>query len=251
MMKIDLNADLGESFGNYTIGNDEAIIPLITSANIACGMHAGDFNVLNRTVALCKENNTGIGAHPGYNDLMGFGRKQVDMSYDEVENLVTYQLGAIQAFCNKHQVELNHVKPHGALYNATFNDERLAQAIVNAIKQFDPKLKVLGIAGGNLVRIAQENGLTAINEVFADRNYTDEGTLVSRKANNAMIHNVDEAIEHVLRMILDQQVKTETGRLIPIQADSICVHGDGPEALAFVEQIRDTLLQKNIDITTI
>ncbi|WP_414055303.1 LamB/YcsF family protein [Macrococcus equi] len=250
-MKIDLNADLGESFGNYSIGNDEAIIPLITSANIACGMHAGDFNVLEKTVALCKAHNTGIGAHPGYNDLMGFGRKQVSMTYEEVENLVTYQLGAIQAFCVKHDVVLNHVKPHGALYNATFKDPQLAQAIVNAIKAFNPELKVMGIAGGNLVRVARENGLSAINEVFADRNYTDEGTLVARTESNAMIHDVDEAVRHVLRMVKDQQVKTITGKLIPLQADSICVHGDGPEALAFVEEIRAALKENNIEITTI
>lgn len=250
-MQIDLNADLGESYGNYTIGNDESIIPLITSANIACGMHAGDFNVINKTIEMCRKHNTGIGAHPGYNDLMGFGRKQIDMTYDEVENLVTYQLGAIQAFCKKHNVTLNHVKPHGALYNATFNDEKLSQAIVNAIKTFNPELKVMGIAGGNLVRVAEENGLTAINEVFADRNYTDEGTLVSRKESNAMIHDAREAVAHVLRMIEESQVKTVTGKLIPIQADSICVHGDGPEALAFVEQIRETLLQKGIEIKAI
>ncbi|WP_414050465.1 LamB/YcsF family protein [Macrococcus animalis] len=247
-MQIDLNADLGESYGNYTIGNDAAIIPLITSANIACGMHAGDFNVLNKTIEMCRKYNTSIGAHPGYNDLMGFGRKKIDMTYDEVENLVTYQLGAIQAFCMKHNVTLNHVKPHGALYNATFNDEKLAQAIVNAIKTFNPELKVMGIAGGNLVRIADENGLTVINEVFADRNYTDEGTLVSRKESNAMIHDAREAVTHVLRMIEEKQVKTVTGNFIPMQADSICVHGDGPEALAFVEQIRETLLQKGIEI---
>lgn len=250
-MYIDLNADLGESFGNYKIGNDEAIIPLITSANIACGMHAGDFNVLNKTIELCKKHGTGIGAHPGYADIQGFGRRNIDMSPLEVENLVTYQLGAIDAFCKKHGVKLNHVKPHGALYNATSGNEQLSQAIVNAIYNFNPELKVMGISGGTLVKVAQEKGMSVINEVFADRNYTDEGTLVSRKEAHAMIHDQEEAVEHVLRMVRDKKVKTETGKLIDLEADSICVHGDGPEALAFVKAIIEALNEEGINIQTI
>ena len=250
-MYIDLNADLGESFGNYKIGNDEAIIPLITSANIACGMHAGDFNVLNQTIELCKAHGTGIGAHPGYPDLQCFGRRNLDMTYDEVENLITYQLGAIDAFCIKHGVKMNHVKPHGALYNATSENEGLAEAIVNAIYNFNPELKVMGISGGTLVKAAEAKGMTAINEVFADRNYTDAGTLVSRKQRNAMIHHQQAAVEHVLRMVRDNQVKTETGKLIDLRADSICVHGDGPEALAFVKAIIEALNNEEIKIQTI
>ncbi|TDL96813.1 LamB/YcsF family protein [Macrococcus brunensis] len=250
-MKIDLNADLGESFGNYKIGNDAAIIPLITSANVACGMHAGDFNVMEQTIQLCKEQGVGIGAHPGYNDLMGFGRRKVDMPYEEVEALITYQVGAIQAFCQRHGVKLNHVKPHGALYNATFNDRKLADHIVDALYRLDPALKVMGIAGGHLVQAAEDKGMTGIHEVFADRNYEEDGTLVSRKEADALIHDAEEATAHILRMINDQVVKTKTGKLVPIQADSICVHGDGPEALQFVHAIRTALQKQNIELTTI
>ncbi|TDM01150.1 LamB/YcsF family protein [Macrococcus hajekii] len=250
-MKIDLNADLGESFGNYTIGNDAAIIPLITSANIACGMHAGDFNVMEETIKLCKTQNIGIGAHPGYNDLMGFGRRKVDMPYDEVEALITYQVGAIQAFCKRHDVKLNHVKPHGALYNATFQDEQLAECIVSALYKLDPELKVMGIAGGHLVHAAEAKGMTAIHEVFADRNYEADGTLVSRSESDALIHDADEATAHILRMINDGVVKAKDGTLVPIKADSICVHGDGPEALQFVESIRKALQAQHIELTTI
>lgn len=250
-MKIDLNAHLGESFGNYKIGNDAAIVPLITSANVACGMHAGDFNVMEQTIQLCKEQGVGIGAHPGYNDLMGFGRRKVDMPYEEVEALITYQVGAIQAFCQRHGVKLNHVKPHGALYNATFNDRKLADHIVDALYRLDPALKVMGIAGGHLVQAAEDKGMTGIHEVFADRNYEEDGTLVSRKEADAPIHDAEEATAHILRMINDQVVKTKTGKLVPIQADSICVHGDGPEALQFVHAIRTALQKQNIELTTI
>lgn len=250
-MKIDLNADLGESFGHYAIGNDAAIIPLITSANVACGMHAGDYNVMDKTIQLCKKQNIGIGAHPGYNDLMGFGRRKVDMSYDEVEALVTYQVGAMQAFCQRHGVKLNHVKPHGALYNATFNDRKLADSIVAALYKLDPSLKVMGIAGGHLVQAAEDKGMTGINEVFADRNYEPDGTLVSRSESNAMIHHAEEATAHILRMINDHVVKAKDGTFIPIQADSICVHGDGAEALKFVASIREALQKQHIELAAI
>lgn len=250
-MKIDLNADLGESFGNYTIGNDEQIIPLITSANIACGFHAGDFMVMEETVKRCKESGTGIGAHPGYPDMQGFGRRKLDLSYDEVAALITYQLGALDGFCRKYDVKINHVKPHGSLYNATFHDQKLAEAIVSAIYAFDPGLKVMGIAGGHLVQAAVDKGMTAINEVFADRNYEADGTLVSRKDKDALIHDADEAVAHVIRMIKDGQVKTRNGELVPLKADSICVHGDGEEALQFVRKIREELTKQGIELKTI
>ncbi|TDM10499.1 LamB/YcsF family protein [Macrococcus lamae] len=250
-MKIDLNADLGESFGNYTIGSDSEIIPLITSANIACGMHSGDFMVMEETVKLCKEHGTGIGAHPGYPDLMGFGRRKLDMSPREVELLVTYQIGALQAFCDRHDVRINHVKPHGALYNATFNDRELADAIVSGIYRVNPALKVMGIAGGHLVAAAKAKGMTGIHEVFADRNYEQDGTLVSRRDSDALIHDPKIAVENILRMLVDQQLKTKDGTLIPIQADSICVHGDGKEALDFVKSIRHELQQQGISLETI
>lgn len=250
-MKIDLNADLGESFGNYTIGNDEKIIPLITSANVACGFHAGDFMVMEETVKRCKESGTGIGAHPGYPDMQGFGRRNMDLSNEEVAASITYQLGALDGFCRKHSVKMNHVKPHGALYNATFHDRALADAIVEAIHAFDPELKVMGIAGGNLVQAAQHKGMTAINEVFADRNYAADGTLVSRKDKDALIHDADAAVVHVLRMIQQGQVKTKDGELVPLQADSICVHGDGEEALKFVATIKEELQKQGIELKTI
>lgn len=245
-MKIDLNSDLGESFGAYKIGNDENIIPLITSANIACGYHAGDPLVMDKTLLLCKENGTSIGAHPGFPDLMGFGRRQLNASPKEVEAYVTYQIGALDAFCRKYGLRMNHVKPHGALYNMAVKNEDYAIAIVNAVKNFDSSIKLLAPFGSQMIIQAQKHGLDFACEIFADRAYESDGSLVARTKEGAMITDENEAVERVLTMITDGSVKAINGDIISIKADSVCVHGDGAKALAFVEKLRTAFAENGI-----
>ncbi|AVP37202.1 LamB/YcsF family protein [Staphylococcus felis] len=251
MTKVDLNCDLGESFGNYKIGNDDAIIPLITSANIACGFHAGDENVMAQTVKLAKENGVAIGAHPGFNDLQGFGRRNLDMSPHEIYNMVVYQIGALKAFCDIQNVKMNHVKPHGALYQMGARDPKIAQAIAQAVKDVDSKIVLVGLSHSILIDEAKKLGLKTASEVFADRRYEKDGQLVSRKKEGAVIEDTDEAIAQVVRMVTENKVTAISGEDIDISADTICVHGDGAHALEFVEQIRKRLSEVNVDIVKI
>ncbi len=250
-MKIDLNCDLGESFGNYKIGNDQSVIPLITSANIACGFHAGDENVMAETVKLAKENHVGIGAHPGFPDLQGFGRRNLDMSLKEIFNMVVYQVGALKTFCDIQGVKLNHVKPHGALYQMASRNADISKAIASAIHQIDPKLYLMGLSNSILIDEGSKQGLNVASEVFADRRYENDGQLVSRKKEGAVIEDSQEAIEQVLQMVKEGTVKTISGEIIDIKADTICVHGDGDHALEFVKKIRSYLSEENIDIRTL
>ncbi len=248
MRTVDLNSDLGESFGAYTIGRDAEVIPCITSANVACGWHAGDPLIMRRTVALCKENGVAVGAHPGFPDLMGFGRRNLAASPDEVDGYMLYQLGALDACARAAGVKLQHVKPHGALYNMAGKDEKLAAAIAAAIRDFDAGLILLGLSGSAMLTEGEKAGLRVAREVFADRAYNDDGSLVSRKLPGAVITDVDEALERVLRMIEQGEVQTITGKVIPIAADSVCVHGDNAHALAFVTRIRETLEARGIAV---
>ncbi len=251
MLTVDLNADLGESYGNYTIGNDDEIIPLISSANVACGFHAGDPSVMQETVAMIKEiGSTGIGAHPAYPDLMGFGRRYMALSMPEVRSLMLYQLGALDGFCRVAGLQMNHVKPHGALYNATFQDPELARTIAEAVKEYNPNLKLLGLSNQNLVKAGEEAGLEVRHEVFADRAYEDDGTLVSRRKEGAMITDTETAVNRVIRMVKEGKVESIGGKDIDIKADSICVHGDGAKALEFVSEIRKRLAENDIEIKT-
>lgn len=251
MLTVDLNADLGESYGNYTIGNDDEIIPLISSANVACGFHASDPSVMQKTVEMIRESgSTGIGAHPAYPDLMGFGRRYMELSMPEVRSLIFYQLGALDGFCRVAGIEMNHVKPHGALYNATFEDKELAKTIADAVKDYNPKLKLMGLSNQNLVKAGEEAGLEVRHEVFADRAYEDNGTLVSRRKEGAMITDTSLAVERVIRMVREGKVESTGGRDIDIRADSICVHGDGEKALEFVKEIRKQLSENGIEIKT-
>lgn len=251
MLTVDLNADLGESYGNYTIGNDDEIIPLISSANVACGFHASDPSVMLKTVRMIKESgSTGIGAHPAYPDLMGFGRRYMELSMPEARSLMFYQLGALDGFCRVAGLEMNHVKPHGALYNATFKDKELAKTIAEAVRDYNPGLKLLGLSNQNLVKAGEEAGLEVRHEVFADRAYEDDGTLVSRRKEGAMITDTDVAVRRVIRMVREGRVESIGGNDIDIQADSVCVHGDGPKALEFVSEIRRQLGENGIEIKT-
>lgn len=248
MYKVDLNSDLGESFGRYTIGSDDRIIPLITSANIACGFHASDPVVMMKTVNMVKKAGTGAGAHPGYPDLMGFGRRNMNVSHEEAKAYTLYQISALGGMCKAAGVKLSHVKPHGAMYNMAGKDYELSKAICEAIKEYAPSLIVMGLAGSQMVKAARDMGLKTAEEVFADRAYEEDGSLVARSKPGAMIEDEDEAIARVVRMIKEGKVQAITGNDIDIKADSVCVHGDGEKALLFVEKIRKALTDEGIEI---
>ena len=248
MAKIDLNCDLGESFGAYTMGMDERVIPLISSCNIACGYHASDPLVMRKTVAMAKEAGVGIGAHPGFPDLMGFGRRNMAVSPEEAAAYITYQLGALYAFAKSMHTRLQHVKPHGALYNMAGKDYKLALAIAKAVKDFDPSLILMGLSGSESVRAAEEIGIPVAREVFADRAYMPDGSLVPRSMEGAMIRDENEAIRRVIRMVKEHKVTAIDGTDIEIVPDSVCVHGDNEKALTFVTQIRSALEAEGIEI---
>lgn len=248
MYRIDLNSDLGESFGRYTLGLDDQIIPLVSSANIACGQHAGDPMVMRKTVGMAKDAHVSIGAHPGYPDLQGFGRRDMSLSPDEAYSYMVYQIGALQAFCAAQDAPLAHVKPHGQLYNHAAIDPELAAALAQAVRDIDPHLVLVGLANSALVDAGRRIGLTVAEEFFADRNYTDEGKLVSRNDPAALIRDEQEAIQRVKNAVRDGAVLSITGKLIDLHPDTLCVHGDSPTALAFVSRIRRELEEDDIAI---
>lgn len=248
MHTVDLNCDLGESFGNYKCGLDEEVIRYISSANVACGFHASDPAVMARTVALAGENGVSVGAHPGYPDLQGFGRRDMDASPAEVKAMVQYQIGALEAFCAAQGISLVHVKPHGAMYNMAGRDEALAEAICEGIYEVEPGLVLLGLSGSRMLEAAKRTGLKCAKEVFADRAYEEDGTLVARNVPGAMITDEKEAVERVLRIVKDGVVTAITGRDIEVTADSVCIHGDGPKALAFAAKIREALEREAVRI---
>ena len=248
MLSIDLNCDLGESFGAYTIGMDAEILPYVTSANIACGFHSGDPSVMQKSVLLCKKYGVQVGAHPGLPDLQGFGRRRMAISPAEAEADVMYQIGALKAFCDAAGIPLHHVKPHGALYNMAARDPVLAAAICRAVQAAAPGAVLLALSGSEMVKAAQAIGLPVANEVFADRGYRPDGSLVPRGTPGAMIEDEDEAIARVIRMVTEGKVTANDGTDIAIQADSVCVHGDGPKALAFVEKIGAALQAAGVEL---
>ena len=247
-MKIDLNCDLGESFGNYKIGMDEEVIKFISSANIACGFHASDPLVMEKTVALAKENGVKVGAHPGFPDLVGFGRRNMNVSPKELKAMVVYQIGALNAFCKASGIKMNHVKPHGAMYNMAAKDERLALAIAEAVAQIDDNLFLVGLSGSELLKAAKRVGLKCASEVFADRAYEDDGSLVPRSKIGAVISNEEEASDRAVQMIKYGKVKSITGKEIPITADTICIHGDTPQALHLARIMRAKFAREMIEI---
>ena len=251
MFRVDLNSDLGESFGRYTLGMDDKIIPLITSANMACGYHASDPVVMEKTIALAKEAGIRVGAHPGFPDLMGFGRRNINVSPAEAKAYTLYQLGALDGFCRAAGVKLQHVKPHGAFYNMAAKDYKLSVAICEAIKNFDKDLIVLALSGGELAKAAKDMGLRTALEFFADRGYEEDGTLVDRRKEGALITDEDEAIARVVRMVKEHRLIAVTGKEISVTAHSVCVHGDGVKALAFVEKIREALKREEIEIRSL
>ncbi|SIT92259.1 5-oxoprolinase subunit PxpA [Pontibacter indicus] len=245
-LSVDLNCDLGESFGAYRMGNDEQILPFVTSANIACGFHAGDPGVMRKTVQLCLQHGVAIGAHPGLPDLVGFGRRNMAVSAEEVYDMVVYQIGALQAFVQAEGSTLHHVKPHGALYNMAATDIKLAEAIAEAVYKVNPETLLYGLAGSELIKAAKRLQLVAANEVFADRTYQQDGTLTSRREPDALISDPDQAAGQVLRMVREGKVQSQQGVNVGIQADTVCIHGDGPHALTFARHIHETLQREGI-----
>lgn len=246
MPSVDLNCDLGESFGNYTMGMDEEVISLVTSCNIACGWHAGDPSVMNKTVSLAKEAGVSIGAHPGYHDLQGFGRRPMQISPDEAYDSIVYQVGALMGVCKTQGVRIHHVKPHGAFYNRCAVDRTLADAVANAVFDLDPEIIVVGLANGDLIDAARDLNLKAAEEYFMDRNYDDEGHLADRRKPGAMITDERLAIDRAVRVIERGEVESLSGNLIDMQADTICIHGDGPSALRFAADIRAAFADRGI-----
>lgn len=248
MFQVDLNSDLGESFGRYTIGMDARIIPLISSANVACGFHASDPVVMANTIEHAKSAGIQIGAHPGFPDLMGFGRRTMALSLEEARAYTAYQISALGGMCASRGMKLQHVKPHGAMYNMAAKDYELSRAICEAVRDYDSDLIVMGLSGSETIRAAKDLGLKTAMEVFADRGYEEDGSLVSRNKEGAFIRDEEEAIGRVIRMIKEGKVRAVTGKDIEIQADSVCVHGDGEKALLFVEKIRAALEAENIAV---
>jgi UPF0271 protein len=245
---VDLNSDVGESFGAYKIGLDEDVLKYVSSANVACGWHAGDPIVMRKTVEAAYKNNVGIGAHPGFFDIMGFGRRNMIVSPDEAKQYTIYQLGALCGFVKAVGGKMQHVKPHGAMYNMAAKDGKIARAIIEGIWEVDRDLIVLGLAGSEMVNAAKDKGLKAANEVFADRAYNSDGTLVARSLPGSMIHDKNIAISRVIRMVTEGKVTAISGEDMDIKVDSICVHGDNPEAVEFVRLIKEELMRAGVGI---
>lgn len=250
-VRIDLNSDVGESFGNYQLGMDEAVIPLISSANIACGFHAGDPHVMRQTIAIAKEHAVAPGAHPGFPDLIGFGRRKLDASLDEIKDYVSYQIGALSAFAAAQTVKLQHVKPHGALYNMAVQNREIWNVVAEAIAAFDPHLILFVIAGPwrkDLEAMGAKHGIRVAFEFFGDRAYNPDGSLVSRRLPGAVIHDHQQVADKVLKMVKEGKVGCIDGTEIDLTAETICVHGDNPAALELIKNIRKALLQADVEI---
>jgi UPF0271 protein len=250
-LKMDLNSDVGESFGAYRLGLDEEVIPWITSANIACGFHAGDPAVMRRTLSLAKQYHTAPGAHPGFPDLLGFGRRNMDATLEEIRDYVTYQIGALAAFASAQGLRLQHVKPHGALYNMASKDVRIWEAVARAISDLDRDLILVVMAGPGrkeLEEIGQSRGIRVAFEFFADRAYNPDGTLVSRREPGAVIHDPQVAVERVLKLAQEGKVIAGDGTEIALRAETICVHGDNPSAVLLTRKIRETLVSAGIEV---
>ncbi|MED5018670.1 LamB/YcsF family protein [Paenibacillus chibensis] len=248
MTKIDLNCDMGESFGRYTLGSDPDLMNEISSANIACGFHAGDPAVMRRTVRMAIEKGVAIGAHPGLPDLEGFGRRRMEVSPEEVFDMVTYQLGALQAFARQEGGIVRHVKPHGALYNMAAADKPLAEAIAAAVHAIDSSIVLFGLSGSELIHAGQQYGLKTAAEVFADRTYQEDGSLTPRSRPGSLIEDPSQAVGQVLQMVKKGTVTTVSGAEIQIQADTVCIHGDGAHALSFAQMLRAALREEKVAV---
>ncbi|MFJ7163482.1 LamB/YcsF family protein [Bacillus safensis] len=248
MYQVDINCDLGESFGQYTIGADEQILEYVTSANIACGFHAGDPTVMRKTVRMALDKGVKIGAHPGLQDLAGFGRRPMAISAEEAYDLVIYQIGALSAFLKAEGGTMQHVKPHGALYNMAAENTELSESIAKAVYDVDPNLVLFGLSGSELALEGERIGLQVAHEVFSDRTYQTDGTLTSRREPHALIEEDERAVQQVVRMVREGRVRTVQGEDIELKADTVCIHGDGSHALQFAKTITAKLKEAGIHL---
>jgi 5-oxoprolinase (ATP-hydrolysing) subunit A len=251
MFKVDLNCDLGESFGRYKLGEQQAILKYVTSANIACGFHAGDPTVMRETVKLAIENGVKIGAHPGLPDLNGFGRRDMNITAQEGYDMVVYQIGALQGFLTRYNETMQHVKPHGALYQMASRDGELAEAIAQAVYDISPSLVLFGLSGSELTKAGEKIGLRTAHEVFADRTYQADGSLTSRSQTDALITDQEHAVAQVLKMVTEGRVNSQQNTEVSLQADTICIHGDGAHALDFAKYIKESLENNQINVAAI
>jgi 5-oxoprolinase (ATP-hydrolysing) subunit A len=251
MFKVDLNCDLGESFGRYKLGEQQDILKYVTSANIACGFHAGDPTVMRETVKLAIENGVKIGAHPGLPDLNGFGRRDMDITAQEGYDMVVYQIGALQGFLTRYNETMQHVKPHGALYQMASRDGELAEAIAQAVYDISPSLVLFGLSGSELTKAGEKIGLRTAHEVFADRTYQADGSLTSRSQQDALITDQEHAVAQVLKMVTEGRVNSQQNTEVSLQADTICIHGDGAHALDFAKYIKESLENNQINVAAI
>ena len=247
-MRVDLNADVGESFGAWSLGQDPALMSSITSASVACGFHAGDPGVMRATVALALEHGVAVGAHPGFPDLAGFGRRELQVSPRDVEDFVVYQIGALAGIAAAQGVRLQHVKPHGALFNMAVRDAALADAIARAVTMIDTSMILFGLPGSELVAAGRRAGLRTACEVFADRAYRSDGTLVPRQEEGAVIHDAAAVEQRVIEMVRDQAVQALDGTRVPLTVDTICVHGDTPGAAGLAARIRASLEKAGVEV---
>ncbi len=247
-MTIDLNCDMGESFGSWPMGNDAALMQYITSANIACGFHAGDPVIMRETVRLALKYHIAIGAHPGFPDLQGFGRREMKISPDEVFAITLYQIGALQAIVRAEGGILHHVKPHGALYNMAAKDRKLADAIARATQQAGTDLALYGLSGSALIEAGKAIGLRTASEVFADRTYQDDGSLTPRSQPDALVGSTAQAVAQALRMVQQQNVASTNGKVVNLVSETICLHGDGAHALEFAVAIFSAFKEKGIEM---
>ncbi|MGO9546401.1 MAG: LamB/YcsF family protein [Rhodomicrobium sp.] len=250
-MQIDLNADMGEGFGAYRMGNDEALLGIVTSANVACGVHAGDATTMHRLAMLAKERGVGLGAHPGFDDLWGFGRRAIVMDARDLEYLVAYQIGALQAFTAYAGAPLRHVKPHGALYNMAAKDEAYAGAIARAVNAVDASLVLVGLPGSEMQKAAERQGLAFAREGFCDRLYREDGSLMPRSVAGSVIADPTAAAAQGLRLARDRELVTASGARIKLHVDTLCVHGDEPGAIAVATAVRGALESAGVELVPI
>jgi UPF0271 protein len=251
MKQIDLNSDMGESFGKYKLGDDEEIMKYISSTNIACGFHAGDPHVLKYTMLMAKETGTAVGAHPGLPDLVGFGRRSMDVTPDELYDYCVYQIGAVLGFCKAMEVPLQHIKCHGILETMTTRRPELADAIAAAVKDVDSNLLYMTIAGTQLYKTCQGAGLRVVGEVYGDRAYNDDGTLVSRKLPGSLITDADAVVKRINQFLDTGNMPTYKGGAVQVEAQSICMHGDTPGAAGMIKALRDSIDQKGVQVVPV
>jgi 5-oxoprolinase (ATP-hydrolysing) subunit A len=251
MLTIDLNCDMGESFGAWRMGNDAALMEVVSSINVACGFHAGDASVMRQTVQTAIEKGVAIGAHPAFPDLQGFGRREIKMPAQEIFDIVLYQVSALKGICEAFGARLHHVKPHGALYNTAAKNAEMAAAIAEAVKKIDAGLIFYGLSNSLLISEAEKINLKTASEVFADRTYQADGNLTPRSQPNALIHDTGKAVRQVLEMIKNQQVTATDGEKVSLKTDTVCIHGDGANALEFATAIRQKLIENNISVKAI